>query len=82
MNKQIIFEGVKGYVSYENARKRGEEVAKMLDSALDSPIYREYFYRWMIVAKPDGRYLPVFAANNLPGGPGMLLGEVNVGVIN
>lgn len=80
MNKQITFEGVKGYATYANAAKRGEEVAADLNAAIANE--RKAFFNWMVVAMPTGRFLPVFAVNNLPGGPGMLLGSVNVGIIN
>jgi hypothetical protein len=77
---QITFEGVKGYANYANAEKRGEAVAASLANAIkDQP---KCYFRWMVVAMPTGRFLPVFSCNNLPGGPGMLLGEANVGLIN
>ncbi len=78
--RQFTFEGVKGYASYANAEKRGLEIAKSLDAAIEND-HKSYF-SWMVVAMPTGRFLPVFACNNLPGGPGMLLGSTNVGVIN
>lgn len=80
MNKQITFEGVKGYATYANAAKRGEEIATSLITAIaDSP---KSYFTWFVVAMPTGRFLPVFACNNLPGGPGMLIGENNIGLIN
>jgi hypothetical protein len=80
MNKQITFAGVTGYATYAFAVRRGNEVAAGLDKLVAN--LPKHYYTWFVIAKPDGRFLPVFACNNLPGGPGPLLGERNVGIIN
>lgn len=83
MSKQLTFEGVKGYATYANAEKRGKEIADKLDAFI-APVQvnGKFYYTWMVVAMPTGRFLPVFACNNIPGGPGPLIGEINVGMIN
>lgn len=66
----LKFDGVHGYKTYENAQKRGEEVAAKC-SGVD--------YRWVVIALPNGRFTPMVLVNNsIPGGPGMFLGEINV----
>ena len=68
------FENVKGYATYANAQKRGEEVA-----AKRSDIN----YRWVVIALPNGRFAPMaIINNNVPGGPGPFLGEVNFCLAN
>lgn len=72
--KQCKFENVKGYATYANAQKRGEQIAAAR-SDID--------YRWVVIALPSGRFTPmVILNNNVPGGPGMFLGEVNVCLTN
>lgn len=71
---QCKFERIVGYATYEAAQKRGEEVAAER-SGID--------YRWVVIALPTGRFAPlVILNNNVPGGPGMFLGERNVCVAN
>lgn len=76
---QIKFDQVKGYATYANAVKRGEEVAKMVQ-----PSMRERnVIRWVVIALPSGRFVPSFIINNnVPGGPGMFLGLTNVCCMN
>jgi hypothetical protein len=68
------FEEVKGYATYAAAQKRGEEV-EATRSGVD--------YRWVVIALPNGRFTPmVVCNNNVPGGPGMFLGERNLCITN
>jgi hypothetical protein len=71
---QVTFENVKGYATYEAAQKRGEEV-QVARSDVE--------YRWVVMALPNGRFAPlVIVNNNVPGGPGLFLGERNVCITN
>jgi hypothetical protein len=73
--KQAQFENVKGYASYANAQKRGEQVAARMPSDVS--------YRWVVIALPSGRFTPMVVCNNqVPGGPGLFLGDANVCIIN
>ncbi len=68
------FDQVKGYATYANAQKRGEELEKQI---------QDVEYRWVVIALPSGRFAPCVILNqSVPGGPGMFLGEINVCVIN
>lgn len=68
------FENVRGYVSYENAMKRGKEVA-----AAHSGVE----YRWVVIALPSGRFAPMAILNqNVQGGPGQFIGERNFCLAN
>lgn len=70
----VKFENVKGYATYANAQKRGEEIA-----AKNSDLS----YRWLVIALPNGRFTPcIVLNNNIPGGPGNFVHEVNVCVVN
>jgi hypothetical protein len=72
--KHVKFENVRGYATYENAAKRGQAIA---DARPDLD------YRWVVIALPNGRFTPmVVCNNNVPGGPGNFIGEVNVCIIN
>lgn len=72
--KHLQFENVKGYATYANAMKRGQEIA---DARKDVD------YRWVVIALPNGRFTPMVLLNNsIPGGPGMFLNEVNVCMAN
>ena len=72
--KHIKFEGVKGYATYANAEKRGQQIA---DARKDID------YRWVVICLPNGRFAPmVLLNNNIPGGPGMFIHEVNVCLAN
>lgn len=74
MSVHAKFENVKGYATYENAAKRGAEVAAKR---------ADINYRWVVIALPNGRFTPcVICNNNVPGGPGNFIGEVNVCIIN
>ena len=75
----IEFPKVKGYATYERAKKRGEEVAAKLDAALPN---NKGHIGWMVVPGMPGRWVPAFNCTNIPGGPGMLLGEINVCTFN
>jgi len=71
--KQLAFE-VAGYATYAAAERRGLEVAAARPD-LD--------YRWVVIALPSGRFTPLVIINhNLPGGPGMFLGERNLCMAN
>lgn len=71
---QVKFENVKGYATYANAQKRGEELEAKCSGVS---------YRWAVIALPNGRFAPlVILNNNVPGGPGMFLGEINVCLAN
>ena len=73
-NKHLTFEGVKGYATYEGARKRGQEVA---DARADIS------YRWVVIALPSGRFAPMaILGDHVPGGPGMFIGERNFCIAN
>lgn len=78
--KHAQFEEVRGYATYANAQKRGEEVAARLTTyGANTPMV----CRWVVVALPTGRFAPCFIVNNtVPGGPGFFIGERNVLVIN
>lgn len=77
-SKHLTFENVKGYATYENARKRGEQVAAAR-SAMDPRAY----YHWVVIALPTGRFAPMVIVNNtVPGGPGAFLGEPNLCMAN
>jgi hypothetical protein len=70
----LTFENVKGYATYDAARKRGEEVAAKRG---------DVEARWVIIALPNGRCTPMVVLNNsVPGGPGMFLGERNLCMAN
>ena len=72
--QQLTFSGVKGYATYENAVKRGEQIA-----AARADVH----YRWVVIALPNGRFTPMAILNNsVPGGPGMFLGENNFCMAN
>ena len=74
MAKHLSFKDVKGYATYENAVKRGQEIA---DARSDVE------YRWVVIALPNGRFTPMAIINNsVPGGPGMFLGERNFCMAN
>lgn len=74
MSKHLTFENVKGYATYEAARKRGEEVAAARSTTE---------YRWVVIALPSGRFAPMVIINNsVPSGPGMFLGERNLCMAN
>lgn len=69
---QLKFEAVKGYATYANAQKRGEEIeAKNPDLQ----------YRWVVIALPSGRFTPMVIGNDKTG-PQFFLGEVNVCIAN
>jgi hypothetical protein len=71
----VKFEGVHGYATYAAAQKRGEEVERQRSGAAE--------FRWVVIALPNGRFAPmVVLNNNLPGGPGMFLGERNLCMTN
>ena len=68
-NQYAAFEGVEGYKTYENAKKRGDEVACEFDHVS---------FRWVVICLPNGRYAPMIILNqNVHGGPGMFLGHRN-----
>lgn len=74
MPKHVEFEKVKGYATYAAAVKRGEEVAAKCNGV---------DYRWVVIALANGRFTPMAILNqNVPGGPGMFLGERNFCVAN
>lgn len=65
----------KGYATYAAAQKRGEEVAARIGDAAN--------YRWVVIALPTGRFAPMaIINNNVPGGPGLFLGERNLCMAN
>ncbi len=71
---QVKFENVEGYATYENAKKRGEQI---------EAARADVNYRWAVIALPSGRFAPmVVLNNNVPGGPGMFIGERNVCMTN
>lgn len=71
---QVAFHAVEGYKTYANAQKRGEEIARNRS---------EVSYRWAVIALPNGRFAPLIIVNdNVPGGPGLFLGERNVCITN
>lgn len=68
------FENVRGYATYEAARKRGEEVEAARP---------DVSYRWVVIALPTGRFAPMVVVNSgVPSGPGMFIGERNVCIVN
>lgn len=70
----VKFERVHGYKTYEMAMRRGQKIEA------DRP---DLDYRWVVIALPSGRFTPmVVVNNNIPGGPGSFLSEVNVCTIN
>jgi hypothetical protein len=71
----IDYPNVKGYATYERAKKRGEEVAAQLVAAF--PTHKSVV-SWLVVPGMPGRWVPAFNITNLPGGPGALIGLVNV----
>ena len=74
MAQHVKFPGVKGYATYANAQKRGMEMAAKCSGVQ---------FRWIVIALESGRFAPcVIVNNNVPGGPGMFLGEINVCLIN
>lgn len=75
----IEFPNVKGYATYERAKKRGEEVAAKLDAAFPN---NKGVVSWVVLPAMPGRWLPAFNCQHLPGGPGALLGSINVGIFN
>ena len=72
MAKHLSFEAVKGYATYANAQKRGEEVAAKF-SDLD--------YRWVVIALPSGRYTPMVICNDKIN-PGWFIGMANICIAN
>lgn len=71
---QVVFEEVKGYATYDAARKRGEEIARNRC---------DVSYRWCVIALESGRFAPMVIVNErVPGGPGMFMGERNVCITN
>lgn len=48
------FDGVRGYATYERARKRGEEIAARVS---------DWNYRWVVIALPNGRFAPCVIYN-------------------
>jgi len=72
--RYISFDEVRGYRSYKLAHKRGLEVAAARPNLS---------YRWVVIALPSGRFAPMVIINNeLPGGPGQFLGELNLCMAN
>jgi len=71
---QVAFHAVKGYKTYARAQQRGEEVARNRC---------DISYRWAVIALPNGRFAPLVIVNdNVPGGPGLFLGERNICITN
>lgn len=80
MNVRFIdYPNVKGYATYERAKKRGEEVAAQIEAAF--PNVRNVV-SWMVVPGMPGRWVPAFNITNVPGGPGMFIGMTNVCTFN
>lgn len=78
---QIKFDGVKGYKTYSNAQKRGEEIAVAAKNWVGERYAHEV--RWCVVALETGRFLPVFligASGRV--NPGWFVHQVNIGVMN
>lgn len=74
MAQHLTFERVRGYSTYERARRRGEEVAAARP---------DVDYRWVVIALPNGRFTPMaIISDSVPGGPGMFLGENNFCMAN
>jgi hypothetical protein len=74
----IEFPNVKGYATYERAKKRGEEVAGWLAGA-----HKEKDHvTWVVLPAQPGRWLPAFNVANAPGLAGWLAQQTNVGVFN
>lgn len=77
--QHLTFEGVHGYATYDNAKKRGEEIAAARVNSENDKAH----YRWVVIALPSGRFAPMVIVNNtVPGGPGLFLGERNVCIAN
>jgi hypothetical protein len=79
MQTHITFDGVKGYATYANAEKRGLEVAAKATKWQGND---KGYFRWMVVALPTGRFVPVFSCSNFPCGPMFFLSLTNVCTIN
>jgi hypothetical protein len=77
--RQITFERVKGYATYERAVKRGEEVAAMLQQAFPN---NKGVVSWVVVPGMPGRWVPAFNVTHVPGGPGFFLSLTNVCTFN
>jgi hypothetical protein len=74
MAKQLTFSEVQGYATYQNAVKRGTAIAAAR---------ADVDYRWVVIALPNGRFTPMAILNNqVPGGPGLFLGERNFCMAN
>jgi hypothetical protein len=70
----LNFKGVEGYASAERAAKRGAEIEAK---------YSGVEFRWSVIVLENGRFAPmILLNNNIPGGPGMFLGERNVCLAN
>lgn len=79
-NHEITFENVKGYATRANAKKRGDEVAAMIQPH----VLKGGMLRYVLLQNEvTGRWVPAFIVNgNVPGGPGMFIGLTNVCVFN
>jgi len=53
---QLKFENVKGYKTYENAVKRGQQLEDDLKDACS--------FRWVVISLPNGRFTPMVLAND------------------
>ena len=74
MTTQITFKNVKGYATYERAKKRGEEFAATLPRDCADT-------RWVVVALPNGRFTPSFIVSGTFN-PGYVIDAVNVCCMN
>lgn len=75
MSRFIDFEGVKGFASYEIAKKKGEAVAAEVAEIVGQK--DAYRVRWMIIALESGRFVPAFRCCDVVQ-PGYFLGRPNI----
>ena len=73
---QLDYQGVKGYVSYANAVKRGQEIEGILK-------LEDASVRWVVIALENGRFVPSFLYNNNSRyNPGWVVHQTNVCVMS
>lgn len=74
--RHVAFEECKGYATYETARKHAEKI--LANCGCDSAV------RYLIVALPSGRFMPVVVYNNENGHQLNIpyLANKNIGIIN
>jgi hypothetical protein len=71
-NHLVAFDGVKGYKTYENAVKRGQEISSK---------YGDVGYRWVVISLPNGRFTPCVIANERTQ-PCWFASEKNICIVN